>query len=110
MTFEEDPYRTAEGAHAFHLALAAGISPALSGAIVTFDIIPHRAETGYGYIQDDQKTKNITYASFFCALGGLTSDRIYKINRISKEMIVKTLSILTEKVECAPCANKAGYD
>lgn len=36
---------------AFHQGIAAGIEPALTGAIVTFGIIPDRPETGYGYIQ-----------------------------------------------------------
>jgi mannose-1-phosphate guanylyltransferase/mannose-6-phosphate isomerase len=35
----------------FHRAIATGIQPALSGAIVTFGIVPDRPETGYGYIQ-----------------------------------------------------------
>lgn len=39
----------------FHQALANGIQPALSGAIVTFGIIPDRPETGYGYIQANHR-------------------------------------------------------
>lgn len=38
---------------AFLESLASGIEPALSGAIVTFGIVPDRPETGYGYIQAD---------------------------------------------------------
>jgi mannose-1-phosphate guanylyltransferase/mannose-6-phosphate isomerase len=38
---------------AFHAAIAAGIPAAADGAIVTFGIVPDRAETGYGYIQTD---------------------------------------------------------
>jgi len=38
---------------AFHQGIAAGIEPALTGAIVTFGIVPDRPETGYGYIQAD---------------------------------------------------------
>jgi mannose-1-phosphate guanylyltransferase/mannose-6-phosphate isomerase len=36
---------------AFHQALATSLQAALSGAIVTFGIVPKAAETGYGYIQ-----------------------------------------------------------
>lgn len=35
----------------FHAAIAAGITAALEGAMVTFGIVPERAETGYGYIK-----------------------------------------------------------
>lgn len=35
----------------FHAAIAAGIDAALEGAMVTFGIVPERAETGYGYIR-----------------------------------------------------------
>jgi mannose-1-phosphate guanylyltransferase/mannose-6-phosphate isomerase len=38
---------------AFHRAIAMGIEPALSQAVVTFGIVPDRPETGYGYIQAD---------------------------------------------------------
>lgn len=44
-----------EDVAAFHEALATGIQPALSGAIVTFGVVPDCPETGYGYIQADQK-------------------------------------------------------
>jgi mannose-1-phosphate guanylyltransferase/mannose-6-phosphate isomerase len=36
---------------AFHRAVAAGAAHARAGKLVTFGIIPDRAETGYGYIQ-----------------------------------------------------------
>ncbi|WP_374265088.1 mannose-1-phosphate guanylyltransferase/mannose-6-phosphate isomerase [Zoogloea sp.] len=36
---------------AFQAAIDAGIPAALGGAIVTFGIVPDRAETGYGYIR-----------------------------------------------------------
>ncbi len=36
---------------AFHAAIAAGVPAALDGAMVTFGIVPERAETGYGYIR-----------------------------------------------------------
>lgn len=39
---------------AFHQAVERGIAPALSGAVVTFGIVPDWPETGYGYIQADQ--------------------------------------------------------
>ncbi|SEM42771.1 mannose-1-phosphate guanylyltransferase (GDP) /mannose-6-phosphate isomerase, type 2 [Syntrophus gentianae] len=45
-----------EDKEAFHRAIERGIAPALSGAIVTFGIIPVRPETGYGYIQADHQT------------------------------------------------------
>lgn len=35
----------------FHAAIAAGMGAALEGAMVTFGIVPERAETGYGYIR-----------------------------------------------------------
>jgi mannose-1-phosphate guanylyltransferase/mannose-6-phosphate isomerase len=35
----------------FQAAIDAGIPAALEGAIVTFGIVPDRAETGYGYIR-----------------------------------------------------------
>ena len=35
---------------AFHRAVDTGLSAALDGAMVTFGIVPERAETGYGYI------------------------------------------------------------
>jgi mannose-1-phosphate guanylyltransferase/mannose-6-phosphate isomerase len=41
---------------AFHQALTVGIQPALSGAIVTFGIVPDCPETGYGYIQANRQT------------------------------------------------------
>ena len=40
---------------AFYQAIERGITSALSGAIVTFGIIPSRPETGYGYIQADRQ-------------------------------------------------------
>ncbi|OPY06288.1 MAG: Alginate biosynthesis protein AlgA [Syntrophus sp. PtaB.Bin001] len=40
---------------AFHQAIQRGIAPALSGAIVTFGIVPVRPETGYGYIQSNRQ-------------------------------------------------------
>jgi mannose-1-phosphate guanylyltransferase/mannose-6-phosphate isomerase len=36
---------------AFHHAIEKGLSQALQGAMVTFGIVPDRAETGYGYIE-----------------------------------------------------------
>jgi mannose-1-phosphate guanylyltransferase/mannose-6-phosphate isomerase len=36
---------------AFQLAIQAGVPHALDGALVTFGIVPSRAETGYGYIR-----------------------------------------------------------
>jgi mannose-1-phosphate guanylyltransferase/mannose-6-phosphate isomerase len=36
---------------AFHQAIEKGLSQALQGAMVTFGIVPDRAETGYGYIE-----------------------------------------------------------
>jgi mannose-1-phosphate guanylyltransferase/mannose-6-phosphate isomerase len=36
---------------AFHAAIDTGLQVALDGAMVTFGIIPERAETGYGYIR-----------------------------------------------------------
>ena len=36
---------------AFHRAVALGLDAACSGAMVTFGIVPERAETGYGYIR-----------------------------------------------------------
>ncbi|KON80162.1 mannose-1-phosphate guanylyltransferase/mannose-6-phosphate isomerase [Azoarcus sp. PA01] len=36
---------------AFHRAIDIGIEAALAGAMVTFGIVPERAETGYGYIR-----------------------------------------------------------
>jgi len=44
-----------ENQEAFHRAIERGITPALSGAIVTFGIVPTRPETGYGYIQADRQ-------------------------------------------------------
>lgn len=35
----------------FHAAIAAAMGAALDGAMVTFGIVPERAETGYGYIR-----------------------------------------------------------
>ncbi|MEN6489268.1 MAG: mannose-1-phosphate guanylyltransferase/mannose-6-phosphate isomerase [Smithella sp.] len=43
---------------AFHQGIATGIEPALTGAIVTFGIVPDRPETGYGYIQADRQIPN----------------------------------------------------
>lgn len=40
--------------HAFQKAIIAGLSLAKSGHLVTFGVIPHRAETGYGYIKATQ--------------------------------------------------------
>ena len=42
---------------AFRAAVAAGADAARRGALVTFGITPTRAETGYGYIRFDAKTK-----------------------------------------------------
>jgi len=36
---------------AFHRAIDTGIDSALGGAMVTFGVVPERAETGYGYIR-----------------------------------------------------------
>ena len=36
---------------AFHAAIDCAIPPALDGSMVTFGIVPERAETGYGYIR-----------------------------------------------------------
>jgi len=44
-----------EDVAAFHRALSTGIQPALSGAIVTFGVVPDCPETGYGYIQANQQ-------------------------------------------------------
>ena len=35
---------------AFHMAVAAGKAAAQAGKLVTFGVVPNRAETGYGYI------------------------------------------------------------
>ena len=40
---------------AFHHAVNTGIKPALTGAIVTFGVVPDRPETGYGYIQANRQ-------------------------------------------------------
>lgn len=40
-----------ENVPAFHAALAEGIKSARAGHLVTFGIVPWKAETGYGYIQ-----------------------------------------------------------
>ncbi len=40
---------------AFRHAINTGIEPALTGAIVTFGIVPDRPETGYGYIQANRQ-------------------------------------------------------
>ena len=37
--------------HAFHTAVAEGAGQAEAGLLVTFGIVPERAETGYGYIR-----------------------------------------------------------
>jgi mannose-1-phosphate guanylyltransferase/mannose-6-phosphate isomerase len=42
---------------AFHRAVDDGIAVALSGAMVTFGIVPERAETGYGYIRVGAETR-----------------------------------------------------
>ncbi|OPY83134.1 MAG: Alginate biosynthesis protein AlgA [Smithella sp. PtaU1.Bin162] len=41
---------------AFQQAVMWGIAPALAGDIVTFGIVPHSPETGYGYIQADRSS------------------------------------------------------
>ncbi len=41
---------------AFHAAIACGLPAALDGAMVTFGIVPERAETGYGYIRSGSET------------------------------------------------------
>lgn len=40
-----------EDVPAFHAALAEGVKSARAGQLVTFGIVPWKAETGYGYIQ-----------------------------------------------------------
>jgi mannose-1-phosphate guanylyltransferase/mannose-6-phosphate isomerase len=40
--------------HAFQSAILRGVDVAASGSVVTFGIVPDRAETGYGYIQAGQ--------------------------------------------------------
>ena len=37
---------------AFHAAIDTAVTPAMSGAMVTFGIVPDRPETGYGYLAD----------------------------------------------------------
>ncbi|WP_332671588.1 mannose-1-phosphate guanylyltransferase/mannose-6-phosphate isomerase [Aromatoleum sp.] len=41
---------------AFHRTVDVGIEAALAGAMVTFGIVPERAETGYGYIRVGEET------------------------------------------------------
>ena len=41
---------------AFHRAVDTGIEAALAGDVVTFGIVPERAETGYGYIRAGAET------------------------------------------------------
>jgi mannose-1-phosphate guanylyltransferase / mannose-6-phosphate isomerase len=43
-------------AMAFSRAVDVAIEQAANGAIVTLGVVPHRAETGYGYIQADRST------------------------------------------------------
>lgn len=42
---------------AFHAAVQSGNRAALTGKLVTFGVVPTRAETGYGYIQKGEKTE-----------------------------------------------------
>jgi mannose-1-phosphate guanylyltransferase / mannose-6-phosphate isomerase len=39
---------------AFHRALAEGVEQAAAGTIVTFGVVPHNPETGYGYVRTGQ--------------------------------------------------------
>ena len=61
---------------AFQRCLAVGIEPALSGAIVTFGIVPDCPETGYGYIQVNQL--------------GPIADQVFPIIRFSEKPDRKT--------------------
>ncbi len=46
---------------AFHAAIAQATDLAIEGLLVTFGIVPQRAETGYGYIQHDGKHKVLRF-------------------------------------------------
>lgn len=51
-----------ENVDAFHRALASGVEAARAGQLVTFGVVPNRAETGYGYIEaqpDDDKVVKV---------------------------------------------------
>lgn len=61
----------------FHAAIAAGIAAALEGAMVTFGIVPERAETGYGYIKTAASADGVKSVLAFVEKPGLVTAEAY---------------------------------